>query len=234
MHGAARRSSREIEAEPGVTAVVLRSGKPDNFIAGADIKDFTAIRSALEGETLSRSGQAILDRLAALRVPVVAAIHGACLGGGLETALACRYRIATDDPKTALGLPEVHARPHPRRRAARSGCRGSSASRAALDLILTGRTPQGRAGAEGRPRGRGGARRRSCSRPRGGRPLALAEGRPVPTRPRDLARGAAAAAAHLPQGARVRAREDGRPLPGAAARPSTWWRRARPRRSPRA
>jgi 3-hydroxyacyl-CoA dehydrogenase/enoyl-CoA hydratase/3-hydroxybutyryl-CoA epimerase len=90
-----------------VKAVVLRSGKPDNFIAGADIKDFLGIRSALEGETLSRSGQALLDRLAALPVPVVAAIHGSCLGGGLETALACRYRIASDDPKTVLGVPEV-------------------------------------------------------------------------------------------------------------------------------
>ena len=75
-------------------------------ISGADIKDFLGIRSSLEGETLARGGQDILDRLAGLRVPVVAAIHGACLGGGLETALACRYRIASDDPKTSLGLPD--------------------------------------------------------------------------------------------------------------------------------
>ena len=86
---------------------MLRSAKPDNFIAGADIKDFLAIKSALEGETLSRSGQALLDRLEALPIPVVAAIHGSCLGGGLEMALACRYRVATDDPKTVLGVPEV-------------------------------------------------------------------------------------------------------------------------------
>ena len=56
---------------------------------------------------MSRAGQAILDRLEALPVPVVAAIHGTCVGGGTETVLACRYRIASDDPKTALGLPEV-------------------------------------------------------------------------------------------------------------------------------
>ena len=97
----------EIEARVDVRGVVLRSGKADNFIAGADIKDFVRIRSALEGETLSRAAQALLDRLERLGLPVVAAIHGACLGGGLELALACRYRIASDDPKTALGLPEV-------------------------------------------------------------------------------------------------------------------------------
>ena len=97
----------EIESSMGVTAVVLRSGKPDGFVAGADIRDFGTIRSALEAETLSRGGQAILNRLEALPFPVVAAIHGAALGGGLEIALACRYRIATDDPKTVLGQPEV-------------------------------------------------------------------------------------------------------------------------------
>jgi len=97
----------EIESSMGVTAVVLRSGKPEGFVAGADIRDFGTIRSALEAETLSRGGQAILNRLEALPFPVVAAIHGAALGGGLEIALACRYRIATDDPKTVLGQPEV-------------------------------------------------------------------------------------------------------------------------------
>ena len=96
-----------LESRTDAKAVVLRSGKPDNFIAGADIKDFGLIRSAFEGETLSRGGQAILSRLEALRLPVVAAIHGSCAGGGLETALACRYRIASDDPKTAISLPEI-------------------------------------------------------------------------------------------------------------------------------
>jgi len=128
-----------IEADAAVQAVVIISGKPDNFMAGADIKDFTAIRSALEGETLSRSGQAVLDRLQAVRVPVVAAIHGTCLGGGLEMALACRYRIVSDDPKTALGLPEVMLGLLP-------GAGGSQrlprliGLAAALDMILTGRS----------------------------------------------------------------------------------------------
>jgi 3-hydroxyacyl-CoA dehydrogenase / enoyl-CoA hydratase / 3-hydroxybutyryl-CoA epimerase len=128
----------EIESRADVRGVVLRSGKPDNFIAGADIKDFTAIRSSLEGETLSRQGQALLDRLAAVKVPVVAAIHGSCRGGGLETALACRYRVASDDPKTSLGLPEVNLGIIP----AAGGSQRLPrlvGLRTALDLILTGR-----------------------------------------------------------------------------------------------
>jgi 3-hydroxyacyl-CoA dehydrogenase/enoyl-CoA hydratase/3-hydroxybutyryl-CoA epimerase len=131
-----------LEARSDVRAVVLISGKPDNFIAGADIKDFTRVRSALEAETMSREGQALLNRLEALRVPVVAAIHGPCLGGGLETALACRYRVATDDPKTALGVPEVMLGLIP-------GAGGTQriprliGLRTGLDLILTGRNLKG-------------------------------------------------------------------------------------------
>ncbi len=120
-------------------ALVLQSAKPDNFIAGADIKDFVTIQSALEGETLAREGQAILDRVAALPVPTVAAIHGTCMGGGTETALACTYRIASDDPRTGIGLPEVMLGLIP-------GLGGTQrlsrlvGLRKALDPILTGRT----------------------------------------------------------------------------------------------
>jgi len=129
----------DLEARPGVKGIVLRSGKPENFIAGADIKDFLKIRSALEGETLSRQAHSILDRLVALPCPVVAAIHGSCLGGGLEIALACRYRIASDHAKTAIGLPEVMLGIIPgaggtQRLPRLIGLAGS------LDLILTGRT----------------------------------------------------------------------------------------------
>ena len=128
-----------LETRDDVRGIVLRSGKPDGFIAGADIKDFTAIRTALEAEAMSREGQALLGRLLALRAPVVAAIHGACLGGGLETSLACRYRVASDDPKTAVGLPEVLLGLIP-------GAGGTQrlprliGLRAALDLILSGRS----------------------------------------------------------------------------------------------
>lgn len=131
---------RGVEAGGGdVRALVLCSGKPDNFIAGADIKDFVTIRSALEGETLAREGQAILDRLAALPIPTVAAIHGTCMGGGTETALACSYRVASDDPRTGIGLPEVMLGLIPglggtQRLPRLVGLRG------ALDVVLTGRT----------------------------------------------------------------------------------------------
>ena len=129
----------EIEGDPDLRAVVLSSGKPDGFVAGADIKDFVRVRSALEAETLSRAGQQAFERLAALRVPVVAAIHGPCLGGGLELALACSYRVASSDPRTVLGLPEVMLGLVP-------GAGGTQrlprliGLRAGLDLILTGRT----------------------------------------------------------------------------------------------
>src|SRR4051794_14769702 len=70
---------QEIEGgKTGATAIVFISGKPDNFIAGADIKDFTAIRSALEGEALSRAGQAAFSRIESLPIPTVAAIDGTC------------------------------------------------------------------------------------------------------------------------------------------------------------
>ncbi len=128
-----------IEKDTAVRAVVVRSGKPDSFIAGADIKDFTAIGSAEEAEALSREGQAIFGRLEGARVPFVAAIHGTCLGGGTELALACRYRVASDDPRTALGLPEVMLGLLP-------GAGGSQrlprlvGLAPSLDLILTGRS----------------------------------------------------------------------------------------------
>ncbi|HEY2854760.1 MAG TPA: fatty acid oxidation complex subunit alpha FadJ [Gemmatimonadaceae bacterium] len=97
----------EIERDNSVTGAVLISGKPDNFIAGADIEQFLEFKTAEDAEQASYTGQKMLSRLERLRVPVVAAINGACLGGGLETALACAWRIATEHPKTVLGLPEV-------------------------------------------------------------------------------------------------------------------------------
>jgi len=129
----------EVEKDASVRAVVIRSGKPDNFIAGADIKDFTRIRSAEEGEALSRAAHAVLGRVEGCRAPVVAAIHGSCLGIGTELSLACRYRVASDDPKTVIGLPEVMLGIIP-------GAGGTQrlprlvGLRTALDLILTGRS----------------------------------------------------------------------------------------------
>ena len=97
----------EIERDNAITGAVLISGKSDNFIAGADIEQFLEFKTAEDAEQASYTGQKMLSRLERLRVPVVAAINGACLGGGLETALACAWRVATEHPKTVLGLPEV-------------------------------------------------------------------------------------------------------------------------------
>jgi 3-hydroxyacyl-CoA dehydrogenase/enoyl-CoA hydratase/3-hydroxybutyryl-CoA epimerase len=96
----------EIERDDAIVAVVLASAKPDSFIAGADL-DVVVKMTAEEAEAISRGAHAWLDRVEASRKPFVAAIHGAALGGGLEVALACRYRIASDHPKTVLALPEV-------------------------------------------------------------------------------------------------------------------------------
>lgn len=96
-----------IESDASIRAAVLISGKPDNFIAGADISMLDAAKNAKELSELSHAGQKLMDRLAASKRPIVAAINGACLGGGLEVALACTYRIASSSPKTSLGVPEV-------------------------------------------------------------------------------------------------------------------------------
>ncbi len=94
-------------AEGAVRAVVLASGKARTFIAGADLTMLDDVREAAQAEAFSRRGQGLLDRLAGSPKPVVAAIHGAALGGGLEVALACSYLLASDDPATVLTLPEV-------------------------------------------------------------------------------------------------------------------------------
>jgi len=98
---------KQIRENKAVRGLVFISAKPDNFIAGADINMIARAQSAQEAEDLARQGQQVMAEIHALSIPVVAAIHGACLGGGLELALACHSRICTDDAKTVLGLPEV-------------------------------------------------------------------------------------------------------------------------------
>jgi 3-hydroxyacyl-CoA dehydrogenase/enoyl-CoA hydratase/3-hydroxybutyryl-CoA epimerase len=123
--------------------LVLISAKPSGFIAGADIKEFVAIRTPEEGYALVRSGQTVFDQLEALPCPSVAAIHGFALGGGLELALAATYRIGADDAALSLGLPEVMLGIHP-------GFGGTVRSvrligvRPALDLMLKGKPYRGR------------------------------------------------------------------------------------------
>ena len=125
--------------DEGIRAAVLISGKPDNFIAGADIEEFTALTTESAAERLSFEGQEMVNRVETLPKPVVAAINGACLGGGLELALACHYRVASDHPKTQLGLPEVQLGLIP----GAGGCQRLPrliGARAALDMILIGKS----------------------------------------------------------------------------------------------
>lgn len=87
--------------------VVIRSGKAAGFVAGADIREFESYGKSGSVLDAIRFGQGVLQDLARLRCPTVAAIHGHCMGGGTELALACRYRVASRDPSTRIGLPEV-------------------------------------------------------------------------------------------------------------------------------
>ncbi|XP_022687795.1 trifunctional enzyme subunit alpha, mitochondrial-like isoform X2 [Varroa jacobsoni] len=96
-----------IHTNPNVSSVVLISGKKGCFIAGADITMLEQCRSVDEAKNLVKDGHKVLQAIEDFPKPIVAAIMGSCLGGGLETALACRYRIAVEEPKTTLGLPEV-------------------------------------------------------------------------------------------------------------------------------
>ncbi len=132
-----------LEKDGAVRAIVLASGKPDGFVAGARIEMLQGVRDAASAEKLARDGQAVFDRLERFPKPVVAAVHGTCLGGGLEWALACHYRIATDDPRTTLGLPEVQLGLLP-------GAGGTQrlprlvGIQAALDMILAGKSVKAR------------------------------------------------------------------------------------------
>lgn len=120
------------------TGVVLLSDKASGFIAGADVNEFTKLTTEDAALALIKKAHGIFNRLASLKCPTIALLHGFCLGGGLELALACRYRVADSDPKTRLGLPEVKLGIHP-------GFGGSVRSihamgvLSAMDLMLTGR-----------------------------------------------------------------------------------------------
>ncbi|MFQ5708300.1 MAG: 3-hydroxyacyl-CoA dehydrogenase NAD-binding domain-containing protein [bacterium] len=121
-----------------IKALIFMSGKEGNFIAGADVAEIKDITDPEDGRQKARLGQAIFQKINELPFPVIAAIQGACVGGGLELALACHYRIAKNDPKTRLGLPEVRLGILP-------GFGGTQrlprliGIQNALDLILTGK-----------------------------------------------------------------------------------------------
>jgi 3-hydroxyacyl-CoA dehydrogenase / enoyl-CoA hydratase / 3-hydroxybutyryl-CoA epimerase len=119
--------------------LVFCSGKRNGFILGADVTEFSHLEDATQAAAMAERGQALLGRIAALEAPTVAAIDGFALGGGLELALACDYRIAVDSYERTLGLPEVQLGIHP-------GFGGSVRAvellgpPLALDLMLTGRS----------------------------------------------------------------------------------------------
>ena len=119
--------------------LVLKSAKQSGFIAGADISEFRALADSGQAEELVRRGQWLLDRLEKLPCPTVAAIHGFALGGGLELALACDYRIAVESHKRNLGLPEVRLGIHPGLGGTVRSVRLLGAP-TALNLMLTGRS----------------------------------------------------------------------------------------------
>jgi 3-hydroxyacyl-CoA dehydrogenase / enoyl-CoA hydratase / 3-hydroxybutyryl-CoA epimerase len=124
--------------------VIVRSGKPGSFIAGANVKEIEQVTDAAEVERLTRAGQDVFNRLERLPMPTIAAIDGICLGGGTELILACSYRIASDRPETKIGLPEVQLGIIP-------GFGGTTrlprlvGIRAALDIILPGKSVSARA-----------------------------------------------------------------------------------------
>ena len=126
-----------LSQDPRVRALLAVSGKPDVFIAGADIKEFTQVKPE-DASAGSARGQALFEQVARLPFPTIAAINGVCLGGGTEFALACDWRIMSDAPAARIGLPEVRLGIFP----AWGGCvrlpRLVGLAKA-LDLILTGK-----------------------------------------------------------------------------------------------
>ncbi|PJG60764.1 fatty acid oxidation complex subunit alpha FadJ [Aeromonas cavernicola] len=128
----------DVKANRDLIGLVITSGKKDSFIAGADISMLAACTSAKDAESLSREGQIIFAEIEALTIPVIAAIHGPCLGGGLELALACHGRVVTDHDKTVLGLPEVQLGLLPGSGGTQRLPRLIGVAKA-LDLMLTGK-----------------------------------------------------------------------------------------------
>jgi len=96
-----------LAARKEIKALVFRSNKAGSFIVGADIAEIQGIQERDAGERIARKGQEIFSKLESLPFPTVAAVHGPCMGGGMELALACAYRVISNDPKTAFALPEV-------------------------------------------------------------------------------------------------------------------------------
>lgn len=136
-----------VASDATLRGMIIASGKKTGFIAGANISQFKEFKDINEAVSILTMGQAIFSKLAALKIPTVAMIDGFCLGGGLELALACRYRVVEESAKTRLGLPEVKLGIHP-------GWGGTVrlprliGALQGLNLILSGRTVSGRVAAK--------------------------------------------------------------------------------------
>lgn len=130
--------------EQGPGGLIITSAKDSGFIAGADVHSFTSVNTKEQALDLLELGHSVFNKLEALPFPTLSLINGFCLGGGLELSLACRYRVALDDPKTRIGLPEVKLGFHP-------GWGGTMrlvrliGITTAMNLMLTGRTVNARA-----------------------------------------------------------------------------------------
>jgi len=128
----------DIESDTKIKAVIFMSGKKDCFIAGADVKMLQKVKNAAEGTAIVSTAHVLLQKISQSKKPFIAAIDGVCLGAGYELSLACDYRIATDNPSTKIGLPEVMLGLLP-------GATGTSKLTRlinlpnALDIILTGK-----------------------------------------------------------------------------------------------
>lgn len=128
-------------------AVIITSGKTTGFIAGADISQFEKFQDLDEAFSILKLGQQIFNKLEALKIPTVAMIDGFCLGGGMELALACRYRVAEESSKTRLGLPEVMLGIYPGWGGSVRMVRLIGATQG-LEMVMTGKTVSGKVAAK--------------------------------------------------------------------------------------
>ena len=133
----------DIERSPEIKRVILASGKPSIFIAGADVSEFQLVTTDEQAKEYVRLGQQLFHRFSKLRAVKVAAINGACLGGGCEIAISCDYRVMSDNPKAVIGLPETKLGIFPAWGGTTKLPRLIGLP-AALDIILNGKTLDGR------------------------------------------------------------------------------------------
>lgn len=132
----------EVRADPKKKALIINSLLDGVFIAGADIKEIERITSGEQAKELVRQGKEFLEKIENMGIPVIAAIHGFCLGGGLELALACHFRIAAET--TVFGQPEINLGIIPGFGGTQRLARAIGRARA-LELILTGNNVMARA-----------------------------------------------------------------------------------------